>query len=115
MPDGDMQPNPASSATAPALALSGVSKSFSGSPAVQTLDLTIPRGALYGFIGPSGAGKTTCIRMIMAILFPDAGTLTVLGHPSAAGAKDRIGYMPEERGIYRKMRVGAFLTYMARL
>ena len=75
----------------------------------------MPRGALYGFIGPNGAGKTTSIRMIMSILFPDSGELSVLGHRSALEAKDRIGYLPEERGVYRKMRVGAFLTYMGRL
>ena len=75
----------------------------------------MPRGATYGFIGPSGAGKTTCIRMIMSILFPDSGELSVLGHQSALEAKDRIGYLPEERGVYRQMRVGDFLTYIAQL
>src|SRR6185295_14743016 len=74
-----------------------------------------PVGGLYGFIGPNGAGKTTSIRMIMSILFPDSGELSVLGHRSALEAKDRIGYLPEERGVYRKMRVGAFLTFMGRL
>ena len=72
-------------------------------------------GALYGFIGPNGAGKTTTLRMIMSILFPDRGELSVLGRPAAIEAKDRIGYLPEERGVYRKMKVGAFLIYMARL
>jgi ABC-2 type transport system ATP-binding protein len=99
----------------PALRLSGVSKSFGRTPAVQRMDLEVPRGALYGVIGPNGAGKTTCIRMIMSILYPDQGELSVLGHRSALEAKDRIGYLPEERGVYRKMRVGAFLTYMGRL
>jgi ABC-2 type transport system ATP-binding protein len=79
------------------------------------LDLAVPRGALYGFIGPNGAGKTTSIRMIMSILFPDSGELSILGHPSALDAKDRIGYLPEERGVYRKMRVESFLTYIGRL
>ena len=73
------------------------------------------KGALYGFIGPNGAGKTTTLRMIMSILFPDRGELSVLGRPAAIEAKDRIGYLPEERGVYRKMKVGAFLIYMARL
>ena len=98
-----------------AILLKSVSKTFGSTQAVAGLDLTIPRGALYGFIGPNGAGKTTTIRMIMAILFPDAGELSVLGHPSALEAKQRIGYLPEERGVYRKMRVGPFLTFMARL
>jgi ABC-2 type transport system ATP-binding protein len=99
----------------PALRLRGVSKTFGRTTAVQQMDLEVPRGALYGVIGPNGAGKTTCIRMIMSILFPDQGELSVLGHRSALDAKDRIGYLPEERGVYRKMRVGAFLTYMGRL
>src|SRR4051794_11235248 len=70
---------------------------------------------MYGVIGPSGAGKTTAIRMIMSILFPDSGALSVLGRASALDAKDRIGYLPEERGVYRKMRVGAFCSYMGQL
>src|SRR6185295_12830789 len=98
-----------------AVLLNGVTKTFSGMTAVDRLDLAVPRGALYGFIGPNGAGKTTTIRMMMSIIFPDSGGLSVLGHQSALDAKDRIGYLPEERGVYRKMRVGAFLTYLGRL
>ena len=98
-----------------AIRLTGVRKTFGGTTAVDHLDLAVPRGALYGFIGPNGAGKTTTLRMIMSILFPDSGAVSVLGRPSALEAKDRIGYLPEERGLYRKMRVGAFLTYMGRL
>ena len=99
----------------PALRLQGVRKTFGSATAVHDLDLEVPTGALYGVIGPNGAGKTTTIRLIMSILFPDAGKLEVLGHKSALEAKDRIGYLPEERGVYRKMQVGAFLTYMAQL
>jgi ABC-2 type transport system ATP-binding protein len=99
----------------PALELKRVRKTFGTTVAVEGMDLVVPRGALYGVIGPNGAGKTTCIRMIMSILFPDAGELSVLGKRSALEAKDRIGYLPEERGVYRKMKVGAFLTYMAQL
>ena len=98
-----------------AIDLSGVTKTFGSLTAVDRLDLTIPRGALYGFIGPNGAGKTTAIRMIMSILLPDSGELRVLGHASALEAKDRIGYLPEERGLYRKMKVAAYLTFIARL
>jgi ABC-2 type transport system ATP-binding protein len=98
-----------------AVALAGVTKTFGGTTAVDALDLTIPRGALYGFIGPNGAGKTTSIRLIMSILFPDAGRLSVLGRGSALEAKDRIGYLPEERGVYRKMKVEAYLSFIARL
>jgi ABC-2 type transport system ATP-binding protein len=98
-----------------AVSLKAVTKRFGSTTAVRQLDLEVPQGALYGVIGPNGAGKTTSIRMIMSILFPDSGELAVLGRRSALEAKDRIGYLPEERGLYRKMRVGAFLRYMARL
>jgi ABC-2 type transport system ATP-binding protein len=98
-----------------AIQLKSVCKTFGTTKAVTDLDLAIPRGALYGFIGPNGAGKTTTIRMMMAILFPDSGEVSILGHKSALDAKNRIGYLPEERGVYRKMRVGPFLTFMARL
>ena len=98
-----------------AISLSGVTKTFGSTVAVDSLDLAVPVGALYGFIGPNGAGKTTTLRMIMSILFPDRGELSVLGRPGSIEAKDRIGYLPEERGVYRKMKVGAFLVYMARL
>jgi ABC-2 type transport system ATP-binding protein len=103
------------STTDTAIDLRGVTKTFGSLTAVDRLDLTIPRGALYGFIGPNGAGKTTAIRMIMSILLPDSGELRVLGQPSALEAKDRIGYLPEERGLYRKMKVAPYLTFIARL
>ncbi len=98
-----------------AIEIRGVTKTFGSKIAVKDLDLTIPEGSLYAFIGPNGAGKTTTIRMIMSILFPDSGEVSVLGKSSAVESKDRIGYLPEERGIYRKMKVGAFLNYMGRL
>src|SRR5256885_1610260 len=98
-----------------AIELRGVTKTFGSQTAVANLDLSIPRGALYGFIGPNGAGKTTAIRLIMSILFPDTGTVSVLGRASALDAKDRIGYLPEERGVYRKMRVTDFLRFLGRL
>jgi len=97
------------------IVLQGVTKTFGSKVAVRDLDLRVPEGGLYGFIGPNGAGKTTTIRMIMSILFPDSGEVSVLGKRTALEAKDRIGYLPEERGIYRKMKVGAFLAYIARL
>ena len=95
--------------------MQGVRKTFGSKVAVEGIDLTIPEGSIYGFIGPNGAGKTTTIRMIMSILFPDRGELSVLGRKSAVESKDRIGYLPEERGIYKKMKVGAFLMHMGRL
>ncbi len=99
----------------PAIRMTGVTKTFGRMTAVAELDLQVPRGGLYGFIGPNGAGKTTAIRMIMSILFPDAGDVSVLGHASALEAKDRIGYLPEERGLYKRMKVRPFLRYLARL
>ncbi|HEX5418542.1 MAG TPA: ATP-binding cassette domain-containing protein [Gammaproteobacteria bacterium] len=98
-----------------ALRLHGITKRFGPTLAVDEFDLAVPRGALYGFIGPNGAGKTTTLRMIMSILFPDSGRMQVLGEESSLAAKDRIGYLPEERGVYRKMRVGELLAYIARL
>jgi len=98
-----------------AVSMQGVRKTFGSKVAVEGIDLSIPEGAIYGFIGPNGAGKTTTIRMIMSILFPDRGELSVLGKKSAIESKDRIGYLPEERGIYKKMKVGAFLMHMGRL
>jgi ABC-2 type transport system ATP-binding protein len=98
-----------------AIVLRKLRKAFGETVAVSDLDLEVPEGALYGVIGPNGAGKTTMIRMILSILFPDRGELTVLGRPSALEAKDRIGYLPEERGLYKKMRIGEFLVYLARL
>ena len=98
-----------------AIQLTGVTKTFGKTTAVDHLDLKVPSGGLYGFIGPNGAGKTTSIRIILSILFPDSGAVSVLGRSSALDAKDRIGYLPEERGVYKKMRVRAFLRYIARL
>jgi ABC-2 type transport system ATP-binding protein len=98
-----------------AIQIDRLCKSFGGKVAVDDLSLSVPAGSLCGFIGPNGAGKTTTIRMVMSIIFPDSGSLSVLGRSSAVESKDRIGYLPEERGVYKKMKVGAFLTYMARL
>ena len=91
-----------------------VVKSFGKTKAVQGLDLSVPQGSLCGFLGPNGAGKSTTIRMLMSIIRPDSGNISVLGG-DAISHKDRIGYLPEERGVYRKMRVGEFLRFIARL
>ncbi|MEO0715662.1 MAG: ATP-binding cassette domain-containing protein, partial [Planctomycetota bacterium] len=98
-----------------AIEIQGLCKRFGPKVAVDHLDMVLPTGKLYGLIGPNGAGKTTSIRMILSIIFPDAGRLSVLGKASASESKDRIGYLPEERGVYRKMKVKAFLSYMATL
>jgi ABC-2 type transport system ATP-binding protein len=98
----------------PAIRIQGVDKRFGRTHAVRDLHLDVPMGSLCGFLGPNGAGKSTTIRMIMSIIYPDGGTIDVLGG-NALDRKDRIGYLPEERGLYRKMRVGEFLEYIARL
>ena len=98
-----------------AIALDNITKTFGQTTAVRSFNMAVQRGALYGLIGPNGAGKTTIIRMILAILFPDSGELSVLGQSSIKAVRHRIGYLPEERGVYRKMRVGDFITFMARL
>ena len=94
--------------------LESVGKRFGRTQAVEGLSLRIPMGSLCGFLGPNGAGKSTTIRMIMSIIRPDQGRLTVLGG-DAINRKDRIGYLPEERGLYRRMRVGEYLGYIGRL
>lgn len=98
-----------------AIKIEGVTKRFGTKTAVNKLDLIVPTGSVCGFLGPNGAGKTTTIRMVMSIFYPDEGNISVLDKASAAESKDRIGYLPEERGVYRTMKVGEFLTYMARL
>jgi ABC-2 type transport system ATP-binding protein len=98
-----------------AITLRSISKRYGEFVAVDSLDLRVPKGEVLGFLGPNGAGKTTTIRMIMDITIPDSGTLEVLGSPHAAAVKDRIGYLPEERGLYRKMTVNESLRYFGRL
>jgi len=94
-----------------AVSLDNVSKSFGEVRAVDTLSLAVPSGSIYGFLGPNGAGKTTTLRMIMDIIRPDSGLIEVLSRASASPVKERIGYMPEERGLYRKMTVARVLEY----
>ncbi|MFN0012786.1 MAG: ABC transporter ATP-binding protein [Phycisphaerales bacterium] len=98
-----------------AVVMQAVRKTFGPKVAVTDMDLAIRTGSVCAFLGPNGAGKTTTIRMIMSILFPDSGDIRVLGKASAVESKDRIGYLPEERGVYRKMKVAPFLAYMGRL
>ena len=87
-----------------AVELENVTKTFGAHVAVDGLDLAVPEGSVYGFIGPNGSGKTTTLRMILRIFFPDRGVVRVLGLDHGAAADDRIGYLPEERGLYKKMR-----------
>lgn len=90
-----------------------MTKVFGQHTAVDNLSLNVPAGSLYGFIGPNGSGKTTTIRMILRIIHHDQGEIVVLGHTSGAAANDRMGYLPEERGLYKKMTVRRVLSYYA--
>jgi len=99
----------------PAVAIRGVTKAFGAHTAVNNLSLTVPRGAVYGFIGPNGSGKTTTLRMIMHILHPDSGEIEVLGERTTRAAHDRVGYLPEERGLYKSMTVRDVLQFYAGL
>jgi ABC-2 type transport system ATP-binding protein len=98
-----------------AIAIRNVTKRFNGTTAVDDLDLTVPRGSLYGFIGPNGSGKTTTLRMIMHILLPDHGEIEVLGERDTRAAHDRVSYLPEERGLYKRMSVRRLLRYYGAL
>ena len=92
-----------------------VTKSFGNHTAVDRLTLQVPAGSIYGFIGPNGSGKTTTLRMIMRILHADTGHIRVLREENFAAANDRIGYLPEERGLYKKMKVRDLLVFFADL
>ncbi|MGD8375162.1 MAG: ATP-binding cassette domain-containing protein [Acidobacteriota bacterium] len=96
-----------------AVTCEGIRKSFGKVHAVQGLDLTIPRGSVYGLLGRNGAGKSTTIRMLMDILAPDEGTIRIFGEPMGESVRDRIGYLPEERGLYPKMKVNDVLLFLA--
>jgi ABC-2 type transport system ATP-binding protein len=99
----------------PCVEMIGVSKRFGQTLAVDGLDLRVPAGSLCGFLGPNGSGKTTTLRMILRILTPTAGIVRVLGRDGGNSADPRTGYLPEERGLYRRMRVRAHLRYLAQL
>ena len=95
--------------------IENVTKRFGNVVAVDDLSLTVPPGSVYGFIGPNGSGKTTTLRMIMNILYPNSGTIRVFGDALHGTATDRIGYLPEERGLYKKMKVRDILRFYAEL
>lgn len=98
-----------------AVEIDRVTKSFGLQVAVDDLSLTVPTGSIYGFIGPNGSGKTTTLRMIMRIFLPDRGTVRVLGDESWHAASDRVTYLPEERGLYKQMKVRDVLKFYAEL
>lgn len=98
-----------------AIELEKVTKRFGDCVAVDRLDLVVPEGTIYGFIGPNGSGKTTTLRMILRILYPDSGRVSVLGCDRGRAADDRVGYLPEERGLYKRMRLRELLWFFAQL
>jgi ABC-2 type transport system ATP-binding protein len=99
----------------PTLVLEHVTKSYGDFTAVNDLSLQVRPGRVFGLIGPNGAGKTTTIRMIVNITVPDSGTIELLGQRMNTALQDRIGYLPEERGLYKRMRVGEQLRFFAEL
>ncbi|HEY7330097.1 MAG TPA: ATP-binding cassette domain-containing protein [Gemmataceae bacterium] len=103
-----------------AIVIEDVTKTFRQHVAVDNLSLQVPRGSIYGFIGPNGSGKTTTLRMIMRILYPDRGVIRVLdeptdGDPNNRSILDRVAYLPEERGLYKTMKVRDVLRFYAEL
>src|SRR5215510_9234958 len=98
-----------------AVEIEHVTKTFGNFAAVDDLSLVVPAGTVYGFIGPNGSGKTTTLRMIMRILHPNTGTIRVLGEEQLGASNDRVGYLPEERGLYKQMKVRDILRFYAEL
>ena len=97
------------------LLISGVTKVFRSGPAVDDLSFAVERGCVFGLLGPNGSGKTTTLRMVLGILAPDSGAVRLWGKPPAAVVRERVGYLPEERGLYEKMRVLEQLVFLAEL
>jgi ABC-2 type transport system ATP-binding protein len=97
------------------LSLQHIVKQYGNYKASDDVSFEIPKGKIFGLLGPNGAGKTTLIRMITRILYPDAGQILFNGEVLSDKHTERIGYMPEERGLYKKMKVGEHLIYLARL
>jgi len=98
-----------------AVEISHIVKSFADKVVVNDLSFSVSQGEVFGLIGPNGAGKTTTIRMMMDIIKPDSGDVTILGEKLSEATKDKLGYLPEERGLYRKMRVLDSIIYLASL
>src|SRR5580704_13679309 len=97
------------------LTLQHITKKYDSYAAADDVSFEIPKGKIFGLLGPNGAGKTTIIRMITRILYPDSGTILFNGEHLAEKHTALIGYMPEERGLYKKMKVGEHLIYLGRL
>jgi len=95
--------------------ISNITKTFDSHVAVNDLSLSVPKGSIYGFIGPNGSGKTTTIRMIMNILYPDSGSIRIFGQERTGSMIESIGYLPEERGLYRKMKLQELIQFHGEL
>ena len=102
-------------AEGPAVTADGLVKRFGGKRVVDGVDIRVPAGMVYGVLGPNGAGKTTTLRMLLGIIEPDEGNRTLLGHASPRAASDRVGYLPEERGLYPSMRAKEAIAFMGAL
>jgi ABC-2 type transport system ATP-binding protein len=98
-----------------AVEVSHIAKSFADKVVVNDLSFSVAQGEIFGLIGPNGAGKTTTIRMMMDIIRPDSGNVTILGEKLREATKNKLGYLPEERGLYRKLRVIDSIIYLASL
>jgi ABC-2 type transport system ATP-binding protein len=103
------------SASAPAIVVDHVSKTFARTRAVKDVSFEVEAGEIFALLGPNGAGKTTIIRMVLDILKPDSGTISILGGPMCAATRDRVGYLPEDRGLYRNLKLMDCLTFLAGL
>ncbi|MBU4486339.1 MAG: ATP-binding cassette domain-containing protein [Candidatus Delongbacteria bacterium] len=95
--------------------IKNVTKKFGDFTAVNDLTLNVPKGSIYGFIGPNGSGKTTTLRMLMNIIYQDSGDIHIFGEKYKQSFKDRIGYLPEERGLYKSMKVRELLHFFGKL
>ena len=101
--------------TNPIIEVQGVTKRYANHLAIDEVSFSVSRGTIFGLLGPNGAGKTTLIRMINQITAPDNGTIFFDGRPIQKDDVERIGYLPEERGLYKKMKVGEQALYLAQL
>ncbi len=99
----------------PVVELAGVTKAYESKVAVRDLSLSIEAGQMFGLLGPNGAGKTSSIRMMMGITMPDSGQVNLFGKPFERASLERVGYLPEERGLYKKMKVQEQLVFFGRL
>ena len=98
-----------------ALETNSVSKNFGDFTALNNVSITVPKGSIFGLLGPNGAGKTTLIRIINQITLPDSGSILLDGEPLQPNHMKDIGYLPEERGLYKTMKVGEQILYLAQL